>query len=430
MRKILIGILQKRAVKIVSRFNPKVVAVTGSMGKTSARNAIALVLASRFKVRTAKKNFNNEIGVPLTVLGTDSPGRNIFKWIKIFWHSFFIKEFPEILVLEYGADRPGDIDFLCRLITPNVSVLTGISSVHAQFFDNIDHLAAEKARIIKHLPKDGTAVLNADDERVVKMQSMASASIKYGTCGSCDLCAENISLATRFDDNYEVGEIFVKTTADITLKGKTIGELELNNAVGYTPVMASLAALAVGEVFGVSFTAGLTALNQAFRPEAGRLNPLPGIKGSLIIDDSYNAAPASMMNGLNALRSFAIKNQNGRRIAVLGSMAELGVYNEEEHKKVGRKAAEVADILIFVGENMKIAARSAEESGFLPENIHWFDSSVEAGRFLDRDLRTGDIVYVKGSQSMRMEKVVKDIMAEPEKAAELLVRQDKKWLKT
>jgi len=161
----------------------------------------------------------------------------------------------------------------------------------------------------------------------------------------------------------------------------------------------------------------------------GRLNPIAGIKGSLIIDDSYNAAPLAMQNGLDVLKSFSLSTDDDRRIAVLGQMAELGQYTENEHRLIGMKVAECADLFLAVGENMRIAVESAKESGLDPNAIEWFANSEEAGRYLDREVKTGDIVYVKGSQSTRMEKVVKDIMAEPARADEILVRQDEKWLK-
>jgi UDP-N-acetylmuramoyl-tripeptide--D-alanyl-D-alanine ligase len=180
---------------------------------------------------------------------------------------------------------------------------------------------------------------------------------------------------------------------------------------------------------GVSVADAIKTLSNKYHASAGRLNPIAGIKGSLIIDDSYNAAPAAMQNGLEALRIFRLTEDDNRKIVALGSMAELGQYSDQEHRLIGMKVAEVADVFVAVGENMRVAVDAAIEAGMYREAIEWFATSEEAGRYLDREIQEGDIVYVKGSQSSRMEKVVKDIMAEPLRASELLVRQEEKWLK-
>jgi len=181
MKKFIISLLQKRAKVVLDKFKPRVVAITGSVGKTSAKQAIALVLSTKYKIRTAEKNFNNEIGVPLTILGMKSPGRNPFGWLTLFWKSYFIKTYPEMLILEYGADHPGDIKNLCDLASPDVAIITGISPVHAEFFKDIDHLADEKSEIIKRLPDNGVAILNGDDKRVLTMQTLYQSFMTYGT---------------------------------------------------------------------------------------------------------------------------------------------------------------------------------------------------------------------------------------------------------
>jgi UDP-N-acetylmuramoyl-tripeptide--D-alanyl-D-alanine ligase len=157
------------------------------------------------------------------------------------------------------------------------------------------------------------------------------------------------------------------------------------------------------------------------------MNPLPGIKGSLIIDSTYNAAPASMMAALDVLREFH-PMESARRIAVLGHMAELGMYHDQEHRLVGLKVAELGvDVLVTIGELSRAIRSAAIEAGLPQEHTHHFDSPIETGRWLDGEIRKGDIVLVKGSQSARTEKVVKDIMAQPLRASELLVRQSSYW---
>jgi len=430
MRKFFISLIQSRAKAVLDEFKPTIIAITGSMGKTSTKEAIKIVLEETFDVRAAKKNYNNEIGVPLTILGADvSPGKSIAGWLRLLWRSRSIKSYPKVLILEFGADHPGDITALCEFAPPKIGVVTGLSSVHAEFFDDLGALAEEKAQIIRCLPKDGLAVLNADQERVKEMASATSArSVLYGVSVS-DLQARNVRIETRLDEDFEPGERFSRTTAEVALSEGYSAKLELDDSLGYAPTMSALAALAVGKHLGVPIDQMLRALKEKFRPGPGRLRPLAGIKGSLIIDDSYNAAPAAMQNGLEILRLFSPERSEDRRIAVLGQMAELGQYTEEEHRMVGLKVAECADLFIAVGGSMRTAIEAAEEAGMDPDNTEWFGSSEEAEAYLDREVQQGDIVYVKGSQSSRMERVVKGLMAEPMRAEELLVRQEAKWLK-
>lgn len=430
MKKILIAMLQKRAKAVIKKFNPTVIAITGSIGKTSTKQAIKIVLESHKKVRVAEKNYNNEIGVPLAILGMKSPGRSIVGWLRLLYKAANIKSMPEILILEFGADRPGDIRALVNIAEPTIAVETGISPVHAEYFLDIDALVNEKADLVRSIPKNGLVVLNADDRRVVEMATQTSARIMTFGLKSENVGVRNIALKTLNDDTFEPGEEFAVTTADVVQVEEMIGRLELVDSIGYAPVMACLAAIAVGRYFKIPMNKAIKDLNYNFRPEPGRLKPIAGIKGSLIIDDSYNAAPASMQNGIKILGMFNPGEEYDRRIAVLGSMAELGEYTDDEHRLIGMRIAESVDLFIAVGESMQTAVIAAKEAGMDQEHIEWFSTSKEAGRYLDRIINPGDIIYVKGSQSSRMERVVKDVMAEPGRSSELLVRQDERWLST
>jgi UDP-N-acetylmuramyl pentapeptide synthase len=427
MKAMIIRYLRARAKAIREKFNPRVIAVTGSMGKTSTKEAIAIVLARAGSVRTSQKNFNNEIGVPLTILGQQSPGKSLFGWMKLFRKSYSIKNYPEYLLLEFGADHPGDIKALCELAPPDVSIVTGISPVHAEYFKDIDALIEEKMEIVRQLRPKGVAILNGDEKRILDRKDQSQAKVvSYGLNG--DISARNIRLSTRYDDHYERDDIFSMTYADVYEKGSMMGTLELKNILGYASVISCLAAIAVGREEGIMPMESIRELNKHIKPLPGRLRPIAGIKGSLILDDTYNAAPAAMQLGLDTLSQFTPVEENDRRIAVLGAMAELGSYTEQEHRLIGLKAAEVADIFIGVGANMHIAVEAAKEAGIDTGSVKWFATSKEAGREMDRIVQEGDIVYVKGSQSTRMEHVVKDIMADPASANTLLVRQDRKWL--
>lgn len=429
MKKFIIKMLQRRAKAVLGKFNPTVVAVTGSFGKTTTKEAMKIVLSQKFSVRSGKENYNNEMGVPFAILGVRSPGKSIMGWLNIFRKSYQMKSYPEVLVLEFGADHPGDISALCELAPPKIGVVTGVSPVHAEFFENVEALAAEKASLVESLPEDGVAILNADDVRVAKMHNNSMAkNVTYGL-KSEELSAANVSISTRIDESFEPGETFAVTLAEVREHDHPVAQLTLRNNLGYAPVMACLAAIQVGSALGVSIRDAVEALNKELGPQAGRLRPIAGIKGSLIVDDSYNAAPAAMVNGLEILRLFEPGEEYDRRIAALGSMAELGQYSENEHRLIGMRVAESADVFVAVGENMKSAVEAAREAGMDHDRVEWFATSKEAGRYLDANVQQGDVVYVKGSQSSRMEHVVKDLMAEPLRAAELLVRQGPEWQK-
>ncbi len=431
MKRLIQKLIQSRAKAILAKYRPIVVAVTGSVGKTSTRNALALVLDERFRVRAPEANYNNEFGVPLTIIGAKSPGHSIFGWLKVLWKAQRLlgkrdAHYPTLLALEYGADHPGDIKALCETAAPHVSVLTAISPVHVEHFGTIECLTEEKSAIVRCANPDGLVVMNADDPLVLALKNRASAPVcTYGFSSHADIRAEHYELLVREQGSFEPRGRFAEIHFDMVHAGDR-ASVVIPETIGRAQASAALAAAAVGLHFGISLQEAAKRLG-ALRPQAGRLRAIPGIKGSLILDDSYNAAPASMAAALDVLAKWPVAEQS-RRVAVLGTMAELGTYSEREHRMIGMLAATSADLLVAVGEPARDIVRGACEAGMDESKTHWFAHAVEAGRWLDACVKTGDIVLVKGSQSARMEKAVKDIMAEPARAAELLVRQFGKWL--
>jgi UDP-N-acetylmuramoyl-tripeptide--D-alanyl-D-alanine ligase len=426
MRQLVQNLLQSKVKKLIAKHKPRIVAVTGSVGKTSTKNAIATVLGGKFHVRASTENYNNEFGVPLAILGLKSPGRSALGWLKVLMHKE--ADFPQVLVLEFGVDRPGDMKALMDVAPPEVGVVTAVSPVHAEYFGTIEKLAEEKAALVVGLPASGLAVLNADDDRVAAFAAKSPSPVVTYGFRPADVQATEYQLGTREDFSFEPGEEFATTKFHVRTKNGE-GDFALKNAIGKQQVSAALAAIAVGEHFGLTHDE-MNARLAAYQAPPGRLRPIPGIKGTLILDDSYNAAPASTAAALAALSEFA-PAEGRRRIAVLGDMAELGQYSETEHRNIGLQAAGAGvDLLICVGEKSRDMCRGADEAGMASEQVMSFPNSEEAGRWLDRSIRQGDIVLVKGSQSMRMEKVVKEIMAEPLRAPELLVRQYGKWLES
>lgn len=424
MKRLVQNLITSKAKKFLAVHKPLVIAVTGSVGKTSVRNAIASVLSAKFRVGATIKNYNNEFGVPLTVLDAESPRKSIFGWLKILFLS--PKMMPEVFVLEYGIDRPGDMKHLCEIATPDIAVMTRISHVHAQYFRSIEELAEEKAVLLEHAKQ--LVMLNADDPRVLGLERHAHAPIlTFGFSSTANVRASHYLLQTREDFSFEPGEHFSTITADVTTQDSDQIALELQNLLGQHSVSALLPAIAIAKHLGLTREQILEKLpTSQFEP--GRMNPIPGIKGSLIIDSSYNAAPASMSAALDVLAEFH-PVEGARRIAVLGHMAELGKYSEQEHRMIGLKTGEIGvDLLLTIGELARDIRRGAVEAGIPEEHTQHFDSPASAGRWLDGEVRKGDIMLVKGSQSARTEKVVKDIMAEPLRAPELLVRQTDYWV--
>jgi UDP-N-acetylmuramoyl-tripeptide--D-alanyl-D-alanine ligase len=441
MKKILEKIMAEQAIYNVNKHKPIIVALTGSYGKTTTKDALVGVISQimpRNEWRASQKSFNNELGIPLTILGYDAPGRSLIAWIKILLGGWFIsrKNFPKLFILEIGADHPGDIKFWAERLRPDIAVLTGVSTVHAEFYNSVEQITDEKLNL--GIFAKNTVIVNASDlvlaSRLPDLKGKAL--ITYGFEG--DLRIENISIRCRYDDSFEAEELLTQTVGSVIVEDAEIGELVLDNSLGYASLLSSLAALGVvlrlqemKKYSGKNLFAHelVRVLRERYKPTPGRMRPLAGIKGSLIIDDSYNAAPAAVKYGLSVLASIPLARQESRRIAVLGDMAELGQYSEKEHKNIAGIAIESADLIVLVGEKMKMAFEEILYKGFNPDNLKWFKASIEAGRFLDSEIRKGDVVYIKGSQSTRMEKVVKDVMAEPLKSKDLLVRQEDKWLK-
>lgn len=411
----------------MNRYKPVIVAVTGNVGKTSTKEAIATVLARFKSVRSGKGNLNNEFGVPLTIIGDwadgyyDNGNSGLF-WIKVLVLSFFrwfsYKNYPEVLVLEYGADKPGDIRILSKKYKPHIAVVTAIGEipVHVEFFQSSQALAKEKSELVKHLESFDYAILNFDDQVVLDMESKTKAkTMTYGFGENAQVRV--LSFDLRSDEEAKpVGVAF-----KIHYGGEnTFVPVKIDGSLGKSQAYAVAAAAAVGLIFKMNLVDITEALSNYHGPK-GRLKILKGIKNTTIIDDTYNASPSSTHLALETLRSFS-----GHKVAVLGDMLELGEYTEQAHRSAGDLAGSFVDILVCVGLRAKFIADSAGNE--MPSgNIYTFDTSDEAKLKVQELIKQGDVILVKGSQGARMEKIVEEIMAEPLRKKELLVRQGQKW---
>ncbi len=435
-KKIVTSIITWEARMVLRTYKPKIVAITGSVGKTSTKDAIYTVLSSVYKTRRSEKSFNSEIGVPLTILGLKNAWSNPFLWLVNIVEGFMFIilpfTYPEWLVLEVGADRPGDIEKISKWLKPDISVVTqfGEVPVHVEYFPSIEDLINEKGFIVKALKDQGTFVYNHDDRHIRNFSdTLIDSSIKtvkkvsYGFKETPDVLASHESVAygpyEHTDLEFPTGMTFKINHAGSSVPVNVVGGL------GKQHLYPVLAAYAVGISLNINPVAISEALGR-HEPPKGRMRLIAGNKDTLIIDDSYNSSPVAAHAALSTLRNLECA---GRKIAVLGDMMELGQYSIDEHKKVGELASQDADILVTVGIRSRGTAEAALDAGMDENNVLQFESSEEAGKYLDTIIKEGDIILAKGSQSIRMEKVVEEIMRYPERKDELLVRQDAEWKK-
>lgn len=428
LKNILHWILRSLSKKIIRKYHPDVIGITGSIGKTSSKEAIYLVLKTKFNVRKSFKNYNNEVGIPLAIIGVEkSPNHSIVGWVQVIAKAIKLlcvteQNYPEILVLEMGADKPGDISYLTDIAPCKVGVLTYISHAHTEAFKTIKKIAQEKRVIISHLQRDGFAVLNFDNELVMQNANMTKAEIvTFGLKNGADFQATDMNIITEEKNNWPSGLNF-----KLNFQGNII-PVFLPGAIATHLVPAALSAIAVGHILGINAVEAAAAL-RSLEPLAGHMRIIDGIKNTLLIDDTYNSSPEPTKSALNTLCKIPVQT-NGKHIAVLADMLELGPETENAHREIGLKVAELGiDFLITVGEASKHTALAAREAGMDDNQIASFANSELAGKFLQEKLRQGDIVLIKGSQGMRMEKIVKEVMAEPTDAFKLLVRQSEEWV--
>jgi len=364
-----------------ARSDLRVVAVTGSVGKTTTKETIAAVLATVQPVLRSQGNQNNEIGLPLTLLALDATQR--------------------YAVLEMGMYSLGEIAALCAIAAPQIGVVTNVGPVHLERLGTIERIAQAKAELVQALPPDGVAVLNGDDPRVAAMRSQTRAHVvTFGRQPGNTVWAEGIRVQGL------AGTCFSVHVAACPEVGLAAGECELTTAaLGEQVVMSALPAVALGRMAGLDWPdiqRGLTSQGRGLR-----LVPVAGLRGSTLLDDSYNASPASTCAALRVLgNTSATQALNRRRIAALGDMLELGDYEEQGHREVGRCAADNVDMLITVGRRARALADEAGRAGLPAEQIHVLDDTRGAIALLSDEIATGDVILIKGSHSIGMGAIV------------------------
>jgi UDP-N-acetylmuramoyl-tripeptide--D-alanyl-D-alanine ligase len=351
------------------RLDLRVIGITGSVGKSSTKETVAGVLGERYRTLKNPGNMNNEIGLPLTLLRLSAG--------------------YEVAVLEMGFYVPGEIALLCDIALPQVGVITNVGTVHAERAGSQEVIARGKAELVQSLPPapEGTAILNYDDPWVRDMAMQTQAQVLfYGLDPRADLWADEVEgqglEGIRFRMHYRDESIYLRVPM-----------------IGRHSVHTALRAAAVGLVEGLTWqeiVSGLRAGHSQLRLVAVRTK-----SGALLLDDTYNASPESTLAALNLLEELG-----GRKVAVLGDMLELGPYEEHGHEMVGRRAAEVVDELVTVGELGRMIADAARLAGLPDEKITVLDSAQKATKYLRSRLSENDVVLVKGSHGMRMDHIV------------------------
>lgn len=424
-KKIIIFTITIIAQLILLKYKPKIVGITGSVGKTSTKDSVYAVLSRFYSVRKSDKSFNSDIGIPLTILGCPNGWNDPFQWMQNIFMGIRMlitrQNYPEWLVLEVGADKPGDIERVTKWLHPDVTIVTrfGKTPVHIEFFKSQADVVREKSFLVKALKKDGLLIVNADDLDTLAIgEASKHKTITYGFSDKADLVASKDQILYKKGE-YDIPE---GITFRVDYDGKSI-PVNMKGGFGKNHVYASLGALAVCFGSDLDMIAGSEALIEHEMPP-GRMRLLHGVSQSLLIDDTYNSSPVACESALQTLREL---KSNGRKIVVFGDMLELGKYSNEEHKKIGNLVSETGDFLIAVGIRGVFFARGAEESGMDVDRIFEFPDAVNAAVFLEKMIGFGDIILVKGSQSMRMERLVKMLLANPETDSISLVRQEKEW---
>jgi UDP-N-acetylmuramoyl-tripeptide--D-alanyl-D-alanine ligase len=359
--------LQKIARFWRRKLDMRVIGVTGSVGKSTTKEVIADVLERRYRTIKSPGNMNNEIGLPLTILRI-SPG-------------------TERAVLEMGFYVPGEIALLCDIALPEIGVVTNVGTVHAERAGSQEDIFQGKSELVKALPADGVAILNKDDPWVRKMADLSIAKVFfYGLDSTSDLWADELEglglEGIRFRLHYQHEMMHVHLPM-----------------IGQHSVHTALRAAAVGLADGLTWQEILDGLRQGHSQL--RLTTVHTESGALLLDDTYNASPESMLAALNLLSEL-----EGRKVAVLGDMLELGQYEKQGHEMVGVRAAEVTDILITVGELGHLIAAAAQRAGLSSEMITEFENQDEVIKHLQNLLTQGDVVLVKGSHGIRMDRIV------------------------
>lgn len=418
MKSFLRSLIRLLARRTIAKYHPRIIAVAGSVGKTATKDAIAAGLSSvSGGLRKTQGSFNAEIGVPVTIIAGGKSRQGIGQWLGVVWQGIrqlmVRTKFPGTLVIEMGADKPGDLRQLLEVVTPDVGVLTSAAPEHMEFFGDMKAVIAEESLIVRMLRPDGIAVINADDERCLEVASQVSSNVlTYGWNPEADIRAEHAT--TTYDDRSLPTGMVVKIAVD-----GSVVPVALPGVIGRHQVLPLLATVAVAKAMGVPIGDVMKNMS-AYQPPPGRMRLLRGKQHSVILDDSYNASPEAMEA---AIRTVSEMHIPGRKIAILGQMSELGTQTNEYHEKIGQMfIPKTVSVLITVGPIAQLIGTTAVTVGFpIAKHINVKDAESAADLVLDM-IAPGDLVLCKGSRySSRLERAVKMLLEDPDRDARNIV---------
>ncbi|MBI4232751.1 UDP-N-acetylmuramoyl-tripeptide--D-alanyl-D-alanine ligase, partial [Candidatus Peregrinibacteria bacterium] len=351
-KKLVLRMLKSLAKRRMKRFRGKVIGVTGSIGKTSTKEAIYTVLNSRYKVRKNRKSMNSDFGLLLTILDIESGFTSATKWswylLKGFWHSLW-RDHSEVLLLEMGVDAPGDMDFLLSVVKPDIAVLTGVSYTHLDEgqFASPEAVFAEKRKLIDALKEGGKAVLGTDNDycRKLAKELKKKRVLSYGTDRDDDFWASQIKQSLEGTDF-----VLHHDNKRYEVKAPVLGAYQ---------VQVMLPAIICGSLMGIEIEDACEALKR-FELPPGRMSVITAMNEAIILDSSYNSSPVALEAALDLLKELGEKH---RKVAVLGNMNELGSLAAQLHEKVGEKVPGAVDLLLTVGKNAGLIAEAARAKG-------------------------------------------------------------------
>lgn len=404
--------LESQARRVLTKYRPRIVAVGGSVGKTSTKLAIATVLSQKYQVLAQVGSYNTEIGMPLAILKLELPGQlyNPFGWLWLFLRAglAYRSDYPwQIIVLELGTDRPGDMAKLLSYIKPDVGVITAVTVEHMAGFGSIKAVLDEEFELARASRR---VLLNGDDVLLSQKRRQLDKIIRsFGL--------------DKGDYLFKVGLHGLDgIVGELSLAGRQI--TIRTNLIARHGLYALTAAAGVADLFDLNQEQIISGLEE-FRPLPGRMNPLAGLNDSMIIDDSYNSSPDAAIAALETLYTLPAK----RRLAVLGSMNELGSYSKEGHESVGEWCAKLDRLIIIGAEAKRYLLPRALKSGLAAKKAKAFSSPYAAGSYLAKQVKPGDLILVKGSQNgIFAEEAVKKLLANPADSGKL-ARQTGFWQK-
>jgi UDP-N-acetylmuramyl pentapeptide synthase len=412
---------------VVRKYKPTIVMVTGSIGKTSTKDAVAAALGKSRFVRASEKSYNSEFGVPLTILGASNPWTSPARWTKVFVEAHLLlllpNHYPKILILEVGADTPGDIGKILKIATPDAVVVTRLPElpVHIEAYATAAAVREEEFMPAYALAPNCNLIFSADDPYARQLAKPLE--VKVTTFGASPDARVRIGKPEIW---VEEGEL-VGMRTEVTIDGESY-PLCVRGALGAPQLLAPAAALATACALGLSPQEALAGIDDYVAPP-GRARVLRGKNDAILIDDTYNSSPAAVEEALSTLDRIATLLPGTRRIAMLGDMLELGRYSNEAHAAAGTLAAKHCDVLVTVGTRSRATAESAIAAGMPEANVHSFDTALVAIEQL-QNLKLAEgkraAILVKGSQSIRMERITAKLLADASDA-KLLVRQESQW---